>query len=268
MCRKAFTLIELLVVIAIIAVLIGLLLPAIQKVRDAAARMHSTNNIKQIVLAIHSHGAEHNNRWPSLHGNTDGSSAGLFFELLPYIEQGNLAQDYEWDYGHDRPVATYHSPADPTLSAAAADNFRGVTSYAANYQVFQRIPHFPASFPDGSSQTILFAEHYAYKCGYRSFFYCYDDGFRRPTFADELTGVIPITSGTPPVSRGRFPGHTFQVAPRVDECDYTRAQGPHTAGMLAGMADGSVRILARGMSEEAYWGAVTPAGGEILPSDW
>jgi prepilin-type N-terminal cleavage/methylation domain-containing protein len=160
---RGFTLIELLVVIAIIAILIGLLLPAVQKVREAAGRISSTNNLKQMTLALHSYADANNGALPpgySCEGNCWASPGGtegpLFLYILPYLEQGNmheaaltfnfpnggasgtpegyLGYQLEWQ-NKPRNVKSFVAPNDPSVPAS---NIYGYTSYRVNAQVFSQ----------------------------------------------------------------------------------------------------------------------------------
>src|SRR5690606_12151353 len=141
--RRAFTLIELLVAIAIIAILVALLLPAVQSAREAARRMSCGNNLKQIGLALHSYHSSHS-RFPPGRGNP---LPGLFSAqafLLPYLEQGNLENliDYNsapttfsipgttYDGSPNLPAArtvvtVYQCPSDPAGGRVAGSEFAG-----------------------------------------------------------------------------------------------------------------------------------------------
>src|SRR5262249_24898296 len=181
---RGFTLIELLVVIAIIAILIGLLVPAVQKVREAAARIQCTNNLKQMSLATINCADTNGGLLPPGLGNypirdvsSNNGMGGLLFHILPYIEQGpaykksfgtdgrngNLPTYTMWNIQNVL-VKTYICPSDPTRDNGWAQS---KTSYAYNAMVFpisypwgwgQGSKRFPSFLTDGTSQTVFFCD--------------------------------------------------------------------------------------------------------------
>jgi prepilin-type N-terminal cleavage/methylation domain-containing protein len=276
--RQGFTQVELLVVIAIIAILIGLLLPAIQKVREAAARMQRINNLHQIILATHNYADSNNQSLPNVIGLNIANHTldfSLYIQLMPYIDQGNLYASYQQVPGNMSSQFVYSillSPADPTLPTPP----QAVSSCAANAVLFGPQAKLDR-VPDGASNTIAYAEHYSCYCG--GSIYEWPLGavpssnsqplVRRATFADQVLGdVYPITLANPLASTGSVAGLTFQVQPTLAQCDPRIAQTPYSGGMPVAMLDGSVRTLAPGMSPATYWGAVTPNGGEVPGNDW
>src|SRR5262249_3219500 len=172
--RHGFTLIELLVVIAIIGVLIGLLVPAVQKVREAAARTQTLNNLKQLGLASHNCNDTYR-RLPPMWGPWNGAAQGTtHFYLLPFVEQDNL---YRRAGGNSFTVLGVAvppslSPSDFATSDGKGPDGSAVGNYAANYRVFGNtatgswdgMARIPGAFPDGTSNTLLFATKYG-ACG-------------------------------------------------------------------------------------------------------
>jgi prepilin-type N-terminal cleavage/methylation domain-containing protein len=356
--HSGFTLIELLVVIAIIAVLIGMLLPAVQTVREAANRAKFANNLKQLGLALHNC-QDTQGRLPPMAATFAGAYyAPLFFHLLPYIEQGNTWNMAAWmdptaqappnlattvnigiiwptwdsvnisNYTFIRQtlIPTYRCPSDPSLGSGAVgveqdnaciDWCAGDASYAGNYLVFGKfsydpntgLPVFPSpstknyesvwdgnakipgTFPDGTSNTIVFAEKYA-RCetgGAPSRSNCChgtwwmrgifagqtgspkvndtNDSFPGDSLSAVFAGGISTAYGHETGIWLSGPSSKFLVQPPITQCNWQVASTPH-AGINVALADGSVRSVSPTISALTWYQACTPNGGENLGDNW
>jgi prepilin-type N-terminal cleavage/methylation domain-containing protein/prepilin-type processing-associated H-X9-DG protein len=293
--RAAFTLIELLVVIAIIAVLIGLLLSAVQKVRAAAMRMKCANNLKQIGLAVHNYENTFG-RFPP--GAVFGPypPGGIYTDarhnvwpfLLDYLEQSALARQYQWRSSFNHPdnqavvarqLAVLQCPsAEPNRTVTGMEGFlapAACTDYAATQGVSPLLvdqglidpPHeyggalasnFMArvgDIRDGTAQTLLVTERAGRNQRWQAGRLVPGGFSSGGPWASAVNRII-VTGSTP--DGVNAPGRC------AINCTNEQVYSFHPGGANAVFADGSVRFLNANIDIRVFAKLVTRAGGEVV----
>jgi len=286
--RQAFTLVELLVVIAIIAILIGLLLPAVQKVREAANRMRCASHIKQVTLALHNYESASGAFPPAQ--IISPKRHGWVQMILPFIEQDALLANYHldvhWNNRVNNPVITVRLPLLVCPSAPAGrvdEKGYGVTDYPVMNHADTNNPAITPTPPVDKSGNGMFGFNVARQVG---------------EISDGLSNTIAVAedAGRPELwRRGRFVGETgggaaawagtgSQIGLQGSTADGERvsptAPGPwtcainctnngeiysfHSGGANAAMADGSVRFLRANIDIRILSALTTRAGGEVI----
>lgn len=299
--KKAFTLIELLVVISIIGILIGLLLPAVQKVREAANRIQCANNIKQLGLATQNFATTYDGKLPTIkHQVAPGSYGSVIVALMPYLEQENLYKAYIDPVNmtpsslNQAPPTKYNSldiknpfkcPADPQIPVNGTP-FRAplqgwaLTSYAGNALLFSKVGWFTVddplnsnfnigNIPDGASNTVGFAERIMcteYGVNRDMAYYKGGPGFEAfnyPAFGI-YQNIYPLCfDGNP--AWWWYSSWSFNSGPFPT---FWGVNSYHNQIISICMMDGSVRALNTNMSSLTFWRAALPSDGVTLPADW
>ena len=268
--RSAFTLIELLVVIAIIAILIGLLLPAVQKVREAAQRTQCQNHLHQMALAWH----DYQNATGSLPtGGKNGADTPVSdplattypvgrvewswtYQILPYIEQGSIFSQPETTAGNNTVYASvvkiYYCPsrrAPKRYPTQGKVDYAGNAGTTGDNGVLVRTGLPPLrleTIPDGTSNTVMLGEK---RLKRDRFGLSYDDNepYVAPGWDSEIYRIAntEVDGISPCCGPERdIPVATSVVGPSVDPNNGLRQFGAsHVTGMNAAMADGSVRVI-------------------------
>jgi type II secretory pathway pseudopilin PulG len=268
--RRGFTLMQLLVILALLLVMLGFLLAAVARVRSAAERTESQSKLRQLVIAIHSYAEVQDGRvppgpaaWFPKKGLVASNGYGpCLFHLLPYIEQGPLYNSTLKKVG-DTPIYASWEAAGKSVNLFMASNDPTLekvsdrTSFLVNELALPETGgRLPASFPDGTSQTIFFAEGYSQASDTATF------GGRAITWKTERRWWD--NPGWKPVAGAVL----FQVAPPLDAASSVLPQGFTPAGIIVGMGDGSSRVVSPRCSATTFYAACTPAGNDILGADW
>jgi hypothetical protein len=278
--RLGLSMIELLVVQALLGFLLALLMPAVQELREAAARAQTINNLKIVALALHSHHDVYK-QFPPAFGKFAAikTAQSIHVYLLPYMEQPELYNQFVKEQGEDRDrqvVPGYVAPADPSHPEPPA----GIQNSAANLRVFstkgiqtQWDAPMPAlgkeedgktriaSITDGTSQTIIFGTRYGV---------CGDGGSRYASAPNTNTAAM---FGQNPAKVKAAPADltaTFLLHPAANQCRPTPLMGQSfsIAGIEVAMADGSVRTVTASLSPQTWNAAMCPNDNQVLGADW